>query len=74
MTTGDLMPRAGAGTEMRESRALVRLLFETAKRHGAFEAADWSSWYAAYTDARQQGRPPEQAAAAVGHGLGAIAA
>ena len=50
--------------------ALARLLHETAERHGAFEAVapahDWWDWYAAYMDARQRGRSPEEASAAAG--------
>ena len=38
--------------------------------HGAFEAVapphDWWDWYAAYMDARQSGRTPEESAAAAG--------
>ncbi len=48
--------------------ALADLLHETSQRHGAFEAVaprhDWWDWYAAYMDARESGRSPEEAAAA----------
>ena len=50
--------------------ALAALLRETSEHHGAFEAVapphDWWHWYAAYMDARRQGRTPEQASAAAG--------
>lgn len=46
-----------------ESRA--ELLHETSERHGSFEAVapphDWWDWYAAYMDARQTGRTPDEA-------------
>jgi hypothetical protein len=49
---------------------LSQLLLETALRHGEFEAVapphDWWNWYAAYMDARQSGRTPEEASAAAG--------
>ena len=45
--------------------SLAALLHETAEHHGSFEAVapphDWWDWYAAYLDARQSGRSPEQA-------------
>ncbi len=47
---------------------LAHLLQETAFRHDRFEKAapphDWWDWYAAYMDARQAGREPEEADAA----------
>ena len=50
--------------------ALAKLLHETAEHHGAFEKVapphDWWDWYAAYLDARQSGRTPDEAAAAAG--------
>jgi hypothetical protein len=50
--------------------ALADLLHETADRHGAFEAVapphDWWDWYAAYMDAREHGREPDEASAAAG--------
>jgi hypothetical protein len=49
---------------------LAQLLRETAEHHGAFEAVapphDWWDWYAAYIQARQQGRDSDQASAAAG--------
>ena len=51
---------------MRDSGALAQLLFETARRHGEFEAVapphDWWDWYGAYMEAREQGSTPEEAA------------
>jgi hypothetical protein len=50
--------------------ALADLLHETADQHGHFEAVtpphDWWDWYAAYLQAREQGRPPEDAVAIAG--------
>ncbi|PWU03244.1 MAG: glyoxalase [Terriglobia bacterium] len=50
--------------------ALAQLLHETAEHHGSFETVapphDWWDWYAAYMDARERGRTPEEAAAAAG--------
>jgi hypothetical protein len=44
---------------------LALLLRETAEHHDRFEKAaqphDWWDWYAAYLDAREQGRSSEQA-------------
>jgi hypothetical protein len=62
----EVTERLPGRAEMRRAGGLARLLFETAKRHGAFDAADWWDWYAAYLDAREAGDTPEQAAAAVG--------
>jgi hypothetical protein len=49
---------------------LAGLLHETSERHGLFEAVapphDWWDWYAAYMDAREQGRDPDDAAEAAG--------
>ena len=49
---------------------LAQLLHETAEQHGSFEAVapphDWWDWYAAYMDARQHGRTPEDASAVAG--------
>ena len=49
---------------------LAQLLHETAEHHDAFEKAapphDWWDWYAAYMDARQEGRSSEEASAAAG--------
>jgi catechol 2,3-dioxygenase-like lactoylglutathione lyase family enzyme len=50
--------------------ALAQLLHETAEHHGSFEAVapahNWWDWYAAYMDARERGRTPEEASAAAG--------
>ena len=50
--------------------ALAALLHETAEHHDAFEkiapAHDWWDWYAAYADARQNGRSSQEASAAAG--------
>ena len=50
--------------------ALSDLLHETSERHGSFEAVaplhDWWDWYAAYMDARQDGRTPDEASEAAG--------
>jgi hypothetical protein len=47
---------------------LAQLLRETAEHHDGYEKAtpphDWWDWYAAYLDARQSGRAPEQASEA----------
>jgi hypothetical protein len=49
---------------------IADLLHETADHHGAFEAVapphDWWDWYAAYFDARQHGKTPDQAATIAG--------
>ena len=49
---------------------LAQLLHETAEHHGSFEGVapphDWWDWYAAYMDARERGRTPEEASAAAG--------
>jgi catechol 2,3-dioxygenase-like lactoylglutathione lyase family enzyme len=66
----EITERLPGRVEMRDSGALAQLLFETARRHGAFEAVapphDWWDWYAAYMDAREQGNSQEQAAEAAG--------
>jgi hypothetical protein len=50
--------------------SLAKLLHETAEHHDAFEQVapphDWWDWYAAYMDARQSGRSPDEASAAAG--------
>jgi hypothetical protein len=50
--------------------ALSELLHETSIQHGAFEAVapphDWWDWYAAFMDARERGRTPEEAAVDAG--------
>jgi catechol 2,3-dioxygenase-like lactoylglutathione lyase family enzyme len=68
----EITQRLPGRTELHDSGALVRLLFETARRHGAFEAADWWDWYAAYLDAREKGSTPERAAEAVGRRMAAV--
>jgi catechol 2,3-dioxygenase-like lactoylglutathione lyase family enzyme len=66
----EITERLPGRVEMHDSGALAQLLFETAKRHGAFEAVapphDWWDWYAAYMDAREQGSTAEAAAEAAG--------
>ena len=48
--------------------AIAELLKETAEHHDSYEKAapahDWWDWYAAYMDARQGGRTPDEADAA----------
>lgn len=48
--------------------SLAALLRETAEHHGSYEAIapphDWWDWYAAYMDARQSGRTPDEASSA----------
>ena len=66
----EITERLPGRVELRDSGALAQLLFETARRHGAFEAVapphDWWDWYAAYMDAREQGSSQEQAAEIAG--------
>jgi hypothetical protein len=61
------LPGRGVTTDV---AGLARLLHETAEHHGSFEAVaqphDWWDWYAAYMDARERGRTPEQASVAAG--------
>jgi hypothetical protein len=49
---------------------LAQLLHETSEHHDAFEKAaqphHWWDWYAAYMNAREQGRTPEDAAVEAG--------
>jgi hypothetical protein len=44
---------------------LTELLREAENRHGAYEPIapkhHWSDWYAAYIDARERGRTPDEA-------------
>jgi hypothetical protein len=46
---------------------LAELLHETALHHDVFEKIapphNWWDWYAAYMDARQRGRTPDEASA-----------
>jgi len=48
----------------------AELLYETAERHGSYEAVapphDWWDWYAAYMLAREGGSTSEEASAAAG--------
>jgi hypothetical protein len=50
--------------------SLADLLHETAERHDPYEKAapphHWWDWYAAYMDARQSGRTPDEASDAAG--------
>ncbi len=66
----EVTERLPGRVEMHDSGALAQLLFETARRHGAFEAVapshDWWDWYAAYMDARRNGSTQEQAAEEAG--------
>ena len=66
----EITQRLPGRVEIRHSGALAQLLFETARRHGEFEAVapphDWWDWYGAYMDAREQGSTPEEAAKAAG--------
>jgi hypothetical protein len=56
--------------------SLAELLHETSERHGEFEAVapphDWWDWYAAYMDARRQGRAPDEASAAARRYMAAV--
>ena len=65
MTSTDLRPEPAT-----DVAALAELLRETAEHHDPYEKThpkhDWWDWYAPYLAARQQGRPPEEAAAAAG--------
>jgi catechol 2,3-dioxygenase-like lactoylglutathione lyase family enzyme len=49
---------------------LAKLLHETEEHHGQYEKThgkhNWWDWYAPYLNARQNGRSPEEAAAAAG--------
>jgi catechol 2,3-dioxygenase-like lactoylglutathione lyase family enzyme len=60
---------AGRGVTI-DVAALAQLLHETAEHHGSFEAGaprhEWWDWYAAYIDARERGRTPEEASVAAG--------
>ena len=72
----EITPRLPGRAEMRDSGALAQLLYETARRHGAFEAVatphDWWDWYAVYMEAREQGSTQEEAAEAAGHYMAAV--
>ena len=51
---------------IRDVATLTALLRETEQHHGSYEATapkhHWSGWYAAFMDARERGRTPEEAA------------
>ena len=51
--------------------SLAELLHETSDQHEPFEKShaphNWWDWYAAYMDAREQGRTPDEASEAAGH-------
>jgi catechol 2,3-dioxygenase-like lactoylglutathione lyase family enzyme len=55
-------------TRHTDVKALAELLRETEQHHGGYEKThpkhDWADWYAPYLSARQNGRSPEEAAAA----------
>jgi hypothetical protein len=55
---------------MNDIAKLAELLHETEQHHGAYEASapkhNWWQWYAAYIDARQHGRTPDEATAEAG--------
>ena len=72
----EITERSPGRVEMRLSGALAQLLFETAKRHGAFTGddtpRDWWDWYAAYMDARGRGSIEEDAATAAGRYMAAV--
>jgi catechol 2,3-dioxygenase-like lactoylglutathione lyase family enzyme len=69
-TLQEITERLPGRVEKHDSGALAQLLFETARRHGQFEAVaaphDWWDWYGAYMDAREQGSLPEEAAKVAG--------
>jgi catechol 2,3-dioxygenase-like lactoylglutathione lyase family enzyme len=69
-TLQEITERLPGRVEKHDSGPLAQLLFETARRHGQFEAVapphDWWDWYGAYMDARQQGSLPEEAAKVAG--------
>jgi hypothetical protein len=54
-------------TTMDDVASLAALLHETAEHHDPFEKAapphNWWDWYAAYMNARQHGRTPDEASA-----------
>ena len=58
----------GRGLSNFDVATLTELLRETEKHHGEYEPTapkhHWSSWYAAYIVARQDGKTPEEAAKA----------
>jgi len=58
----------GRGLSSPDVATLTELLQETEMHHGAYEPTapkhHWSQWYAAYMVAREQGKPPDEAAEA----------
>jgi catechol 2,3-dioxygenase-like lactoylglutathione lyase family enzyme len=66
------LPGRGLGLDVATMTALLQ---EAEKRHGEYEptspAHHWSEWYAAYIVAREQGKTPEEAAAAGAQRVGA---
>ncbi len=66
----EVTERLPGRVEKHDSGALAQLLFETARRHGQFEAVapphDWWDWYGAYMEARRAGAAPDAAAEAAG--------
>ncbi len=60
-----------AGAQATDVTALAALLRETEEHHGSYEKTHgkhlWWDWYAPYLSARQDGRSPEEAAAAAAH-------
>jgi hypothetical protein len=57
---------------------LTALLQEAEEHHGSYEATapphHWSSWYAAFIVAREEGRTPEEAVAEAGRHVDAVLA
>jgi hypothetical protein len=55
---------------------LTELLRNAEEHHGRYEATapphDWADWYAAFIVAREQGSPPELAAAEAGRHVAAV--
>ena len=60
------LPGRGVGTF--DVASLTEVLREAEEHHGEYESTaprhHWSRWYAAYVVARQQGKTPQEAAAA----------
>jgi hypothetical protein len=58
--------------------SLTGLLQEAEEHHGHYEATapphHWSSWYAAFIVARDEGRTPEEAVADAGRHMDAVLA
>jgi hypothetical protein len=54
-----------------DTAILAELLHETAVRHDPYEkthpAHNWWDWYAAYMNARENGRTPEEASEGAGN-------